>query len=69
MERPSPAGRGALRARTEATDVPWSGTPIYAGLVREWRARGRTVPARADAARLPRTSLPAPAPEDPRARP
>ncbi|MFE2267050.1 hypothetical protein [Streptomyces griseosporeus] len=69
MDRPSPAGRGALRARTEVTDVPWSGTPIYAGLVREWRARGRTVPARPDTVHLPVTRLPATAPEDPHARP
>ncbi|MFF9625174.1 hypothetical protein [Streptomyces griseosporeus] len=69
MERPSPAGRGALRARAEATDVPWSGTPIYAGLVREWRARGRTVPARPDPVRLPLTRLPPSAKEEERARP
>ncbi|MCK1820709.1 hypothetical protein MTQ10_14080 [Streptomyces sp. XM83C] len=54
MKPPVPDRHGTLRARIEPADGGlWSGTPIYAGLVREWRARGRTVPARPDTFRLP----------------
>ncbi|MER5753380.1 hypothetical protein [Streptomyces sp. NPDC002088] len=54
MDRTSLALRGSLGSEvtpgpcSEPTHGPWCRAPIYAGLVAEWRARGRTVPAHPD---------------------
>lgn len=43
--------RGAPRARVEGARAPATREPIYARLVAEWRAQGRTVPAEPDVPR------------------
>ncbi|MFJ1808049.1 MULTISPECIES: hypothetical protein [unclassified Streptomyces] len=61
MDRPSPVQprddcpSGLLYA-VRRTDGPRCRAPIYARLVAEWRARGRTVPARPDVRAAPPAS-------------
>ncbi|MEU9434890.1 hypothetical protein [Streptomyces sp. NPDC048252] len=61
MDRPAPVQpradcpSGLLRAALWV-DRPGCRVPIYARLVVEWRARGRTVPARSDLQWLPSPS-------------
>ncbi|MFD9002254.1 hypothetical protein ACFV0T_14970 [Streptomyces sp. NPDC059582] len=42
----TPGSDPAPGPHAEPAHGPWCRAPIYAGLVAEWRARGRTVPAR-----------------------
>lgn len=57
-ECPFDGDPGPVR-HAESGSGSWSRVPIYAGLVREWRARGRAVPGQTDLPWVSFAGLPA----------